>query len=717
MDASALIVMDLLAKGAVTRDQARTLLASDGAPGTPAAPAADEPVAVVGVAANLPHAEDYDDFWDVLTAGTDCNEPLPQDRRDLCDVLGEDPQRTFLAGSWISGIELFDHEFFGITPAEAISMDPQQRRFLEVAYHCLEDAGWAGRVRGTRTGVYGSFDGGDYRLGRAVTSPVDIPGRLGSFAASRLSYWLDLSGPASVTSCTCASAAMALHQACLGLRAGDCDMALVGGANLLCFPVERPSLLADASGIMSADSTCRPFDDGARGVGRGEGVVALMLKPLSAARRDGDRVRATIHATAVNNDGRSAMLTAPNPTAQTALLTDAWAKAGWAPSSVDYIEAHGTGTELGDPIEIKAITDAAARHSVPSQTIALGSVKGNIGHLLDGAAGLAGLVKALLVLEHHEVPPTVNLLEPSRHIDFLDSPVFLPTGGWPLDEPRDRPLRAGVSCFGFNGTNVHTLLQAPETHGTPEPGPAPAGPVLVPLSARTPEALADLVGLLARRGVGGRAEGRLVDLAWTLGVGREHHAHRVGLLATDLDGLADLCRTLVDTPPGSWHTVPGVLTAHGGPDGDDPALRSAAEWVAGGRYDADALATSRPRVVPAPTYPFRRTRVWPEPPPAGTPAAAAGGPLAAGPVAQAGAEPTGADPLKTCLVVVREALGMPDVGPEDSFLALGGSSLAALKIQADLRSRLGVEVTGADILAADSIRDLGTIVAEQKGNR
>lgn len=697
----ALIVMELVASQAISRDDARALLTamraeepSRESPDNGSGPGADgESVAVVGVATRLPGANSYEDFWQVLADGRDCSQRVPPARQALCDVLEvEDPE--YLYGSWIDDIDQFDHEFFGITPADALSMDPSQRVFLQTAYHCLEDAGWAGRIRGTRTGVYGSFDEGDYRLAVPADSPSDVPGRIGSFAASRLSYWLDLSGPASTTSCTCSSSAMALHLACQGIRTGDCDLAIVGGANLLSFPMQRPSLLADASGIMAGAATCHPFAADAKGIGRGEGVIALLLRPLAAALADGDRIRAVIPASAVNNDGHSAMLTAPDPAAQADLLRSAWQKAGWDPTTLDYIEAHGTGTQLGDPIEMKAIHDAAQSHGVPAQSIALGTVKGNLGHLLDGAAGLAGVVRALQVLEHREVPATINLTEPSRHIDFLSSPVFVPTEPWPLATPADRPLRAGVSCFGFNGTNVHVLLEGPpaRTHESDRNGGQDrleGQDRIVPLSARTPEALQRLVVALGEKSTNYAVS----DLAWTLTVGREHHQHRVALLVRTPDDVRDRCRQLAALPVTDWDTVDGVVTASGTPgvDAQDPLHQRAGRWVAGESLEPDGSG----RVIDAPRYPFEPTSFWPR---------------------RTADEQTGtgeaSSPRETVLGIVGDVLGMDSISADDSFLGLGGSSLAAIKIQVEVRRNLGVELEMVDILGADSIDEFCTTVVQ-----
>jgi len=687
-------ILSLLGNGTLSRAEARTLV---GALQQRADATDSAPIAVVGVAATLPGADSYEDFWDVLINGVDKVGELPQARRELCaPVVERGFTPRLLTGSWLEGIDRFDNEFFSITPADARGMDPVQRRFLQVAYHCLEDAGWAGRIRGTRTGVFGSVPDGDYQKVAPIASPADVPGRIGSFGLSRLSHWLDLRGPAFNVSCTCSSSLVALHTACQALRSDDCDMALVGGANILSFPVVRDSRLADASGIMSPAGKSQPFDTAADGVGRGEGVVALLLKPLDAALHDRDRVRAVITATGVNNDGTSAMLTAPNPTAQAQLLRDVWRKAGWSPTDLDYIEAHGTGTALGDPIEIKAINDAVRAVSPDVQGIALGTLKGNVGHLLDGAAGLAGLVKTLLVLEHQEVPPTVNLTEPSRHIDFLDSAVFVPTEPWPLWKKDDTPLRAGVSCFGFNGTNAHVLVESVR----PQPGTAASGPVLLPLSARNPERLAELLRLHGERR---DLDASLVDLAWTLSVGREHFAHRVAVVAESVDGFRAVCRTLAGLDPDKWAEIAGVVTAATDPStAADPRTRIGLEWAKGGSLDTSVLFEGlTPRLVAAPNYPFAPTRYWPTAP--------------AAPRLQIAArrvpEPLGdASVVDICVALVKEVLGYDDVTAEDSFLALGGSSLAALQIQSNLQQNYGMELSMADILAADSFLDLADLI-------
>ncbi|MDK0517987.1 type I polyketide synthase [Streptomyces sp. ML-6] len=694
-------VMGLLARGHIDRRTAQELLDAVGSAGAEKQP---EPrpsgdVAVIGVAAQLPGAATYERFWDVLVAGEDRVEPAPARRRELCEpvLTGTDTEPSFLHAAWLDDIDRFDAELFGVTPADARLMDPQQRRFLQVAYHCLEDAGRAGRIRGTRTGVYVSAALGDYSSDLMEITPSAVPGILPSFAASRLSFLFDLRGPAFVSSATCASSLLVLHEACLGLRNGDCDTALVGGVNIFSLPLASEGRLMDAAGITSDDHRCRPFDHHGTGIGRGEGAVAVLLKPLEHAVRDGDRVRAVIRGSAVNNDGASAMMTAPNPKAHTELLLDAWRRAGVSPEALSYLETHGTGTALGDPIEIRGITDAVRRHTGRRQFIAIGSVKGNIGHLVDGVAGLSALVKTMLVLEHGSVPPTVNLQEPNGHIDFLDSPVFVPTTRWNLRTgARSRePLRAGVSCFGFNGTNVHVVLEeAPrqETESVAETPGRDSGVLVYPVSART---RASLRALMAAHG-GHTGAGHSRDLAFSLWNGREHHRHRVAILARDRAEFARTCRTLAGTDNRAWAELPGVRVAEGpcgDPDSPEEALAYA--YVTGKEVRwHDLFETGPPPVlVGLPLYPFDEDSFW-----FGAPV---GRPLPSGPAD---------DTLTALLAVVGRALGYEDVTAADSFIGLGGTSLSAMQIQTELLREHAWKVDVADLLGAEDFTELAAVV-------
>ncbi|MGV9774032.1 beta-ketoacyl synthase N-terminal-like domain-containing protein [Streptosporangium sp. NPDC003464] len=696
-------ILGLLSRGHIDRRTAQALVEAVRTT-TPAKPeAADQPgqpdaIAVIGIAAQLPGAPVYDRFWDVLMSGKDQVEAAPRRRRELCEPLltEADPEPEFLTAAWLEDIDRFDAEFFGITPADARTMDPQQRRFLQVAYHCLEDAGQVGRIRGSRTGVYVSAAPGDYSGALGDLPPSGVPGVVPSFAASRLSFHFDLRGPAFVSSATCASSLLVLHEACLGLRAGDCDTALVGGVNLFSLPLASGQLM-DAAGIMADDHRSRPFDHEGVGIGRGEGIVALLLKPLDRAVRDGDRVHAVIRGSAVNNDGASASLTAPNPGAHTDLLLEAWRRAGVGPESLCYIEAHGTGTALGDPIEIRGIADAVARHNDRRQFIAIGSVKGNIGHLIDGAAGLSGMVKAILVLKNGYVPPTVNLREPNRHIDFLNSPVFVPTEPWNLRAARTggEPLRAGVSCFGFNGTNVHVVLEeAPRRAGVAVPGqPLPsARPWVFPISARSRTSLRALIEAHARYGTAARPR----DLAFSLWAGREHHSCRVAIIASDLETFTDTCQTLAGMDVDDWAKVAGAWTADGLPRAAGTAEEILARgYVAGEhpRWPELFEDGAPPLLVDLPLYPFDEDSFW----------------LGDGGSPAQDSAPAD-DTLTALLDAVSRALGYEAVSPADSFIGLGGTSLSAMQVQLTLRREYGRQVDMADLLGAEHFAELAALI-------
>jgi acyl transferase domain-containing protein/acyl-CoA synthetase (AMP-forming)/AMP-acid ligase II/SAM-dependent methyltransferase/acyl carrier protein len=508
------------------------------------APKGDRRIAIIGIGCRLPGADGVDAFWKLLQAGEFAVRDLPEARRADCR------QETPTKAGYLDEVRSFDAAFFALTGREASCIDPQHRLLLEVAYHAIEDAAVpADRLAGSRTGVFVGISGNDYGrllLGHAGADAYLGIGNAGSMAAHRLSYHLDLRGPSLAVDTACSSSLSAVHLACQSLLADDCDMALAGGVNLILTPDVTESL--SRAKMLSQNERCKTFDASADGYVRGEGCGVVVLKPLATALRDGDPIRAVIEATATNQDGRSNGITAPNGAAQTALIRRTLALADRSPGDIGAIEAHGTGTSLGDPIEFDALAEAIGASAVPC---ALSAVKTNIGHL-EAAAGIAGLIKSALQLEHGRLAPHLHLDEVNPLIGLAGSRFFVPTTAseWPANSPRV----AGVSSFGFGGTNVHALLAAaPERKGSvagvEDPGARHRRPLegsewratgffdpshtshgrsrhLLPLSAKSGAALQDLARTTAeflRR----RPDVSLADISRTLGTGRTHMPYRL----------------------------------------------------------------------------------------------------------------------------------------------------------------------------------------------
>ncbi|MEE1942545.1 aminotransferase class I/II-fold pyridoxal phosphate-dependent enzyme [Streptomyces sp. TRM 70361] len=504
---------------------------------------ADEPIAIIGMGCRFPGAPDPESYWRLLTDGRDAVGEVPPGRWD--------PERVRAPrhGGFVEGVDEFDARFFGISAREAERMDPQQRLLLETAWRTLEDAGTAPTsLAGGDTGVFvgiSSHDYADLQMGHLDT--VDVHSATGnalSVAANRVSYLLDLRGPSLAVDTACSSSLVAVHLACRSLRDGECGTALAGGVNLMATP--GLTVAFAEGGMLAPGGRCRTFDDAADGYARGEGAGLVLLKPLSAALADGDRVHAVIRGTAVAHGGRGNGLTAPRGAAQRAVLTRALDRAGLTAGQIGYVEAHGTGTSLGDPVEWEALTEVYGRGRDGAEPCLVGSVKTSIGHL-EAAAGIAGLIKAALVVRHRQVPPLLHLRTPNHRMTWEGSGLEVPIRCRPL--PGGGTARAGVSSFGFGGANAHAVLEAaPERPARPEPDPAARPDRRVHalcLSAHTPTALTALAGeyrthLASRPGV------PPADLCHSANTGRAQLAHRAvvtGRSAAELDaGLEALVR-------------------------------------------------------------------------------------------------------------------------------------------------------------------------------
>ncbi|MGH3558261.1 MAG: beta-ketoacyl synthase N-terminal-like domain-containing protein, partial [Mycobacterium sp.] len=504
---------------------------------------ADEPIAIVGIGCRFPGADGPAAFWQLLSDGVDAITEIPPDRWDADAFYDPDPSAPGTTvsrrGGFLHGIDRFDYPFFGISPRESAQMDPQQRLLMEVAWEALEDAGQVPeRLVGTHTGVFVGISTNDYgQLRSGQPQLVDAysgTGNASSIAANRLSYTYDFRGPSMAIDTACSSSLVAVHLACRSLRDGECTLALAGGVNIMLSPVI--SINFTKAHVLAADGRCKTFDASADGYVRGEGAGIVVLKPLGRALADNDPIYAVIRGTATNQDGRTNGLMAPSRQSQEEVLADAYRRAGLSPGAVQYVEAHGTGTVLGDSIEAKALGTILADGRAPGNRCLVGSVKTNFGHL-EAAAGVAGLIKTALALQHRVIPPSLNFTEPNPHIPFDSLPLRVAQARTPWPDNGGRAI-AGVSSFGFGGTNAHVVLtEAPQVRVAPAAHDAAADrAVLLPLSARSPEALTELAGRYELALAGGVS---LADLCYTAGARRGHHDHRLCVVADSHDKMAE----------------------------------------------------------------------------------------------------------------------------------------------------------------------------------
>ncbi|MCP4992737.1 MAG: SDR family NAD(P)-dependent oxidoreductase, partial [Gammaproteobacteria bacterium] len=482
-----------------------------------------EAVAIIGISGMLPGSPEVDTFWQNLVSAKDLITEIPPERWDWRTFYGDphtEANKTKSKwGGFIDDVDKFDPAFFKISPREAELMDPQQRLFLQTVWHTIEDAGYAAsQLAGTRTGIFVGVASNDYQE-LIQTHLPEIEGHSAtglshSVLANRISYLLDIHGPSEPIDTACSSSLVAIHRAVEALHSGSCELAIAGGVNVLLTP--QLHIAFSKAGMLAEDGRCKTFDQRANGYVRAEGMGAIFLKPLSQAQADGDYIYALIRGTAENHGGKAASLTAPNPKAQADLLVRAYQQADIDPTTVGYIEAHGTGTALGDPIEINGLKHGFAelyqqwqRPTPTNPHCGLGSVKSNIGHL-ETAAGIAGVLKVLQAMKHQTLPATINFTEQNPYIKLEDSPFYLvtETQTWPsLTDKTGQPLprRAGVSSFGFGGANAHVVLEEYVNQGAGVKYTSASlstsqvsseGPQLIVLSAKNEERLREYAAKL-----------------------------------------------------------------------------------------------------------------------------------------------------------------------------------------------------------------------------
>ena len=557
----------------------------------PKQPQREDGIAIVGMACRFPGAPDLDSFWRLLESGQNAVTEGRQETGWWEGVLGDPGEENplYRRGAFVEGIDLFDSRFFRISPIEARMMDPKQRMLLETGWQALEDAGVApDSLRGSRTGVFVGVGGSEYRdLIASRGQEYSYSGTNEAVTAGRVAFALGLEGPAMPVDLACASSLAAVHQAVVSLERGEIDMALVGGVNAV-LSAKTSEFLNDM-GVLSPTGLVRAFDSGADGYVRGEGCGVVVLKRLSEAVLDGDRIWGVVLGSAVNQNGLSAGLMAPNGPAQRRAIEDALARAGLQPYEVDYLEAHGVGSQFGDPIELNAVAEVYGQGRNPDSPLLVGSVKSNIGHL-EWASGVASLIKSVLSMQRQTIPPHLNFLDPSPHVDWPGIPLRITseTTKWPSHP--DRPPRSAVNSFGLSGANAHVIVEGygtqeiengrgwpvgPErllaTNGSaPEMGDVADAPgkrrtLLLPLSGSTPNALRDLpiryLEWLDATNEGQSPSGTvaLADMAWTAGAGRSHFPCRAGLTFSDVGQLRAELKLLAEREVDDSVQAPGDM--------------------------------------------------------------------------------------------------------------------------------------------------------------
>jgi acyl transferase domain-containing protein/NAD(P)-dependent dehydrogenase (short-subunit alcohol dehydrogenase family)/SAM-dependent methyltransferase len=591
-------------------------------------------IAVIGMACRFPGAHDVVQYWKNLVAGRVSVKEAPEARWRWRDYetgpASEESSSSCRWGGFIDDVDAFDAAFFNVSAREAEAMDPQQRLGLEMAWSCFEDAGLRpSHLSGQNVGVFLGFTNLDYKeiVEQSQINTYYATGTLSSVIPNRISYQLDLRGPSVAVDTACSSSLHAVHLACRALQNSECEMALTGGISLLLTP--KRFIWYSKAGILSPTGELRTFDENANGTVRGEGVGFILLKPLARAIADSNRILGVIKGSAVNHGGKSPTLTYPSANAQAEVIVNALQTAGVDPSDISYIEAHGTGTVKGDPIEVQGLVQAFQFRGAGPQSrngnhpwCGLGSVKPNIGHL-EGAAGIAGIIKVLLAMRHKTLPPLANFSKPNSRISL--GPAFYFANKAQPWEPGNKPRVAGVSSFGFAGTNAHVILAEAPGIDTEEAGSGlrAQGASVVVLSAKDPERLRERAGQLqhavARQGFTDRD---LEALAFTLQVGRDPMRHRLGFVAGSMEELEARLQQFVE---GKSELQGSYLGEAEGPVEADGELQHAIcqwreegdasklleLWTHGVEVDWERLhAKPKPAILSLPAYPFARERYW-----------------------------------------------------------------------------------------------------------
>jgi amino acid adenylation domain-containing protein/non-ribosomal peptide synthase protein (TIGR01720 family) len=677
-------------------------------------------IAIIGYAGLLPHSEEIEDFWDHICHGRDFVNSFSEARiKDVSEYMNRlnlaTPSITFYDGAYLEDIDKFDYKFFRLSPKEASLMSPSQRLFLETAWKAFEHAGYGGsKIHGTRTGIFlghNSDSVHDYKRMIELLDPEALslaaPGNLSSMIAGRIAYLLDLKGPSLCIDTACSSSLVAVHTACQALRQGECDMILAGSVKLNLLPLDQGIKL----GIESSDCRAKTFDDSADGTGIGDGTIAVLLKPLNKAIQDRDHIHAVIKGSATNQDGSSAGITAPNALAQEEVIIRAWQDAGIEPESISHIEVHGTGTALGDPIEVDGITRAFRRYTEKNQFCAVSSLKSNIGHL-DHAAGMASLLKSILSLKHKLLPPSVHFNRPNNKINFLESPIYVHNElmHW---EANGGSRRCGISAFGMSGTNCHMVIEE-----APELGEAPdieeelnmenEGAHVFCLSAKNEQALRKYIDGY-RKYISTGQTWSLADLCYTANTGRDHYEFRMIMLVNNKEELCVNILALSNMERWDPNELKNVYYSHGQIQhqegaGNEELLSLCQAYIKGQDIDWHKQYQGEQRSrIPLPTYPFEKSRCW-----IGTNDKLDDSFARVNLTDESEREFTSTE--RKIAQIWGQILGYQQLHVKSNYYELGGDSIIALKVTRQIREQLGSQLDVADVLRLATIEQLSEYI-------
>lgn len=674
----------------------------------------EKDVAVIGMSGRFPGAADLDGFWSNIRDGIESvtfftDEELLLDGADS-EALND--SNYVKAAPVIDGIDMFDATFFGYSPREAEIIDPQQRIFLELAVHALENAGYVPNKFNGLIGVYASVAWNTYLLSNLCTRPELFKGSMAfnifssndkDFLPTRLSYKLNLRGPSMIIQTACSSSLVAVHIAVLSLLNYECDMAMAGGVAVKV--PHKSGYYYQEGALASPDGHCRTFDADAKGTVFGSGAGVVVLKRAVEALEDGDNIYAIIKGSAINNDGSlKASYTAPSVEGQAEVIAAAQAVAAVEPDTIQYIETHGTGTAIGDPIEVSALARIFEETTDKKGFCALGSVKSNIGHL-DAASGIAGFIKTVMTLKHGIIPPSPNFTRPNTEIDFEDSPFYISNvpEKW---EAYGTPFRAGVSSFGVGGTNAHVILEEAPVMASKKDS---EGWKLLILSAKTQSALSIIIRNLTAY-FKENPDLCLTDAAYTLQVGREAFNHRCAFMCRNMEEAIIVLENHVDIT-----TIPdiGAIFIEGA---DRILAETGRRWISGTDVEWRDLYREKRCRISLPVYPFERKRYWIEAAKRNTGTVIIEAPAELHPRPELNNPYTApANELEQVISDIwAKTLGFDKVGVHDNFFELGGDSLIAVKMVNTAKSVLKRDIEAASLYQALNVRSLAELLEKNE---